>query len=872
MHTHNRIGIRKEDENKRQEYRTPLVPADIANLRQDNPSAEFIIEAGRLPSYVYPRAYTDEEYQAVGAEIADINTADIIMGIKEISISALAPNKTYIYFSHTYKGQPHNMPMLRKLRNLGCSLIDYELIVEDVEDEVYEVDRYRRKVFFGHMAGYAGTIDTLYGLGQRYLARGIDTPFAKIKKSTDYTSDFGDFGDFQQAMAGIKALADDIQTDGLPENIAPVVFGLTGHGNVGKAVRHILEHLPIVEITPEQLIDWRIKPEESRNRVYLVHFSRAYREPATLQQYLPHLSVLIHGAKWLPHQERIVTRAWLQHVADTNLEIIGDISCDPNGAIAISKPTYPDDPIYTYLPKNDNLSETWSYEQFEKTCEMGIKAEGVAVMSVTNLPTEFARESSESFSTMLSEYVSELLHADLSKPFAEINLSRQLKRAFIMHKGEFTPDFEQLDNHIPRRVAILGAGLMSETVVDYLINHTDYNLILADGNLKQAQSLAKKHPAKRIKGVHHLQISDDDSKNAPIKAILETVDVVVSLLPAFLHPAIAKMAIETRTNMITASYVSADMQALDEPARQAGITILNEVGVDPGLDHMSAMKIIHELQAEGKKVSSFKSYCGGVPYTTIENNPLNFKASWSPLGIFSAANRPARFIADASVIDQAPIDVFQNAQVIQIANSEQSFEGYPNGNSEQYQQIYGLNDAKTLIRGTLRFAGWSHIFYTLHDLGWFTDAPSTQISQKTVHADLNADVLAVAKWLDLNQAEDSSVSAVDYLRDSFLSKQDLAYFEGELDQLVMFHELEAQDKSGNIEVITSELHILGDEKGYSAMAKTVGYPCAIAVKMVMDGTFSTAGVQIPTMPELYNPILAELEQFGISFKETVKIQ
>ncbi|GAB5491884.1 MAG: hypothetical protein Phog2KO_20990 [Phototrophicaceae bacterium] len=869
MHTLNRIGIRKEDESKRQEYRTPLVPADIAKLRQENPNSDFIIEAGRLPSYAFPRAYTDEEYEAVGATVADINSANIIMGIKEISISALAPNKTYLYFSHTYKGQPHNMPMLRKLRNLGCTLIDYELIVEDVEDDVYEVDRYRRKVFFGHMAGYAGTIDTLYGLGQRYKARGIDTPFAKVKKSIDYGSEYGDFGDFEQAMNGIKALANDIKENGLPENIAPVVFGLTGHGNVGKAVRHILEHLPIEEITPEQLIDWRITPEESRNRVYLVHFSRAYREPATLQQYLPHLSVLLHGAKWLPHQERIVTRAWLQHVADTNLEIIGDISCDPNGAIAISKPTYPDDPIYTYLPKNDDLEEKWSYEQFNKTCEMGISAEGVAVMSVTNLPTEFARESSESFSTMLADHVSELLHADLSKPFAELNLSRQLKRAVIMHKGKFAPDFEQLDDQIPPRVAVIGAGLMSETVVDYLINHTNYNLILADGNLAQAQALAKKHPARRIKGVHQIEISDDPAKNAPIKAILETVDVVVSLLPAFLHPHIAQLAIETRTNMVTASYVSEAMQALDASAKEAGITILNEVGVDPGLDHMSAMKIIHELQAEGKTVRSFKSYCGGVPYTTTQQNPLNFKASWSPLGILSAVNRPARFIADAQVIDQAPIDVFQNAQAIKVANSEENFEGYPNGNSEQYQQIYGLN-ADTLIRGTLRFAGWSKIFYTLHTLGWFTDSPSSDIAQKTVSADLNEDVLAVVKWLELNQAEDSAVTASDYLKESFLSKQDLAYFEGELDQLVMFHEFIAEDDAGNSEVITSELHILGDDKGYSAMAKTVGYPCAIAVKLLMDGTYQEKGIRIPTVPELYHPILDELKHFGISFKDTVQ--
>ncbi|MGB7340689.1 MAG: saccharopine dehydrogenase C-terminal domain-containing protein [Phototrophicaceae bacterium] len=864
----NRIGIRKEDEHKRHEYRAPLVPSDLAKLRDQYSDAEFIIEAGRLASYEYPRAFTDEEYEAVGATIDDIAQADIILGIKEIPIADLLPNKMYAFFSHTYKAQPHNMPMLRKLRNIGCSLIDYELIVEDVSDDLYEVDRYRRKVFFGHMAGYAGTIDTLYGLGQRYAVKGIHTPFSAIKKAIDYTSDYGNFGDFDKAIAAIETLAEAIKTDGLPQHISPVIFGLTGHGNVGKAVRHILEKLPIVEITPEQLIDWRITPEESLHQVYLVHFSRAYREPATLQTYLPHLSALIHGAKWLPHQERMVTRAWLQHVADTKLEIIGDISCDPNGAIAISKPTYPDDPIYTYLPKKDDLALTWSDEQFEATCDMGIQAEGVAVMSVTNLPAAFARESSTSFSHMLVDSIAELIHADLTQPFADLAISRQVKRAFIMHQGEFTPDFEQLQNHVLPRVAIIGAGRMSETVIDYLVNHTSANLIIADSNLKQAEAVSQAIPAKRLKGIHQIEIGDTDEQNAPIEAILKSVDIVVSLLPAFLHPKIAKLAITTRTHLVTASYVSEAMQALHDEARAAGIILLNEVGVDPGLDHMSAMKIIHQLQAEGKQITSFKSYCGGIPYQTTRDNPLNFKASWSPIGILSAVNRPARFIHNQQVIDQAPLDVFKNAQSISIADAERDFEGYPNGNSEQYQAIYGLEQVQTLIRGTLRFSGWSHIFQTLHTLGWFSDAPSTTVAAKTLATDLSEDILAVVKWLKLNQAEDETVTAFEYLRDSFLNQEDLAYFEGESDQLVMFHEFEATDKDGQAEHITSELRIIGDADGYSAMAKTVGYPCAIAVKMILDGTYTQTGVSIPTIPELYNPILEELEAFGIKFTET----
>ncbi|MEL6310188.1 MAG: hypothetical protein AAFQ52_18765, partial [Chloroflexota bacterium] len=462
MNTHtNRIGIRKEDEKKRNEYRAPLVPADVGILLTEHDTIEVIVETGHQPETVYPRAFSDDEYTAIGATVGSMRDADIIFGIKEIPIADLLPNKTYAFFSHTYKGQPHNMPMLRKLAALGCSLIDYELIVEDVDDDLYQVDRYRRKVFFGHMAGYAGVIDTLHGLGQRYATRGIETPFGKVKRAMDYTSDFGNFGDFAQAMAGIRDLAIDIRENGIPESIAPVVIGLTGHGNVGKAVRTVLDNLPLVEITPEQLIDWNITPDESHHHVYLVHFSRAYREPAKMQQYLPRLSALIHGSKWLPHQERIITRAFLQGDSG-QLEIIGDISCDPNGAIEISYPTYPDAPFYTYLPAKDDLAKTWNTAQREASCVSGIHAEGVAVMAVTNLPTEFARGASVSFSAMLNPFIAELAKADLDVPFAELDLSRQLKRAFILHKGELTPDFAKLEDHITPRVAIIGAGRMSE--------------------------------------------------------------------------------------------------------------------------------------------------------------------------------------------------------------------------------------------------------------------------------------------------------------------------------------------------------------------------------------------------------------------------
>lgn len=866
--TLNTLGIRKEDETKVDETRTPLVPRDIAHLRQQHPNLTFIIEAGRDPDDKYPRSYTDDEYTAVGATVDDINAADIIFGIKEIRIPALVANKTYAFFSHTYKGQERNMPMLRTLRNLGCSLIDYELIVEDIEDELYELDRYRRKVFFGHMAGYAGAINTLYGLGRRFAAKGIDTPFNLIKQARDYTSDYGNFGDFQKAMVAIKAVGDAIRKDGIPTSVTPIVIGITGHGNVGKAVRHILEHLPHDELTPEQLLDWHITPEESQHQIYIVHFSRQYRQTLKFEQYLQKLTALMHGAKWLPLQDRIVTRDYFQKMPNSKLEIIGDISCDPNGAIEMSKPTYPDNPIYTYFPERDDVERTWSEAQFKVTTEYGVHETGIPIMAVTNLPTEFAREASASFSQMLSDFIGDLIHADLDKPFDQLDLPRQLKRAFILHKGDLTPQFDYLASRIPQRVLLLGAGRMAITVMDYLMQHTQAEVIVADANLEQAKRMAAEYDPKRAIGTYELAINADSFNDSDLNALIADCDVVISLLPAFLHPIIAEIAIEQRTHMVTASYVSDAMQALDAKAKAAGVLLLNEVGVDPGLDHMSAMRVIHRLNDEGKTIKHFKSYCGGIPYTLTEPNPLNFKASWSPQGILSAVNRPARFIVNNQTVEQAPIDVFAAPQPIAPAATKQTFEGYPNGNAEQYRDLYGLHEVETLIRGTLRGEGWSHIFHTLHTLGWFGDDPAPTVAERTRNADLADGVQATVAWLKLDAASDESQTAHEYISQQFLSQTNLAYQPDELDQIVMVHQFEVEDTSGTTEAFASELHVVGEQNGHSAMAKTVGLPCAIATRLILDGDYQATGVQIPVVPELYNPILDELEGYGIVFDET----
>lgn len=863
----NIIGIRKEDENKVYEFRTPLTPETVAELLGQHPDLEVIVAEGQKPEFKYPRAFSDQEYRAVGATIGDVNQADVIIGVKEVNIDQIAPNKAYLFFSHTHKAQPYNMAMLRKLKNMGCTLLDYELIVDDLDEADYQIGHGKRQVFFGHMAGYAGALDTLYGLGQRFALKGIDTPLKRLVKSMDYTSPHGNFGDLSIAIETVKSVGEEIARDGFPESISPVVIGITGSGNVSQASRHIIDYLPNQTITVDELLAPDFGKNASRHVVYCVQFNRHDRKWAQFQHILPHLTVLIHGAKWDKTQDRLVTRQFLRDHPNSKLEIIGDITCDPNGAIEFSKATYPDHPIYTYHPSRDNLGALWSNDQFKQTCQNGIQADGVAVMAVTNLPTEFAREASESFSEMLGYFMPDLIHADFSQDFENLNISRQIKRSIILHQGKLTPDFQYLEDNLQPTILIIGTGRMSAVVLDYIIGQTDYQIIVADGNLEQAQKAIAHYPQDRFDGVYAITINPDEAENDILTGLLQQSDVAISLLPAQLHSVIAKLAIDARTHLVTASYLSDDIKALDERAKQAGVILLNEMGVDPGIDHLSIMAMVERFQAEGKRVKSLKSYCGGVPYQLITQNPLNYKASWSPIGILNALVRPARFWRDGINIEQSPLEFLAEAETFVIGDT--AFEGYPNGDSSRYITLYGLEGIETLIRGTLRHVGWSAIFHRLHSLGWFSDQPASDVIDRTRQATLSADVLETVAWLGLGEKPTEPISAFEHLKRHFLAKKDLDYSVGEQDQLMMYHLFEVETEAGTIEQVTSELLCIGDVNGHSAMAKTVGLPCAIGACLIARGDFKETGVQLPMTKAIYQPVLEELAKHGVTFIETV---
>ena len=434
MHTKS-IGIRREDKNQ-WERRTPLKPSVVAELVKD-PNVRVCVEPAPT------RAFSDDEYRAAGATLTDdLSDCNLVMGIKEIPAAKLQQGGAYLFFSHTIKGQDYNMPLLRRLMELGCTLIDYERIVDDEN---------RRLVFFGRHAGLAGMIDTLWAYGLRLASLGIPTPFLDIEPAHTYAN-------LGEAEAAVAAVGQAIDEQGLPQLIlGPTICGFAGYGNVSQGAQHIWDLLPSIEIEPDHLKTLVKDVEAPANRVYKVVFhekdlvqSKIRGKTFELQDYYDHpefyhsqfeqharyLNILINAIYWTEDYPRLLPlttlRFWRSGHEKSRLRVIGDISCDIGGAIeCTAKATTPDNPVFIW--------DTWTEEVRD-----GVEGPGLVVMAVDNLPCELPLEASESFSEALAPFAADLAGADFSVPYADLALPGPLKRATILLRGELTPDYEYM--------------------------------------------------------------------------------------------------------------------------------------------------------------------------------------------------------------------------------------------------------------------------------------------------------------------------------------------------------------------------------------------------------------------------------------------
>jgi saccharopine dehydrogenase-like NADP-dependent oxidoreductase len=443
-----------------------------------------------------------------------------------------------------------------------------------------------------------------------------------------------------------------------------------------------------------------------------------------------------------------------------------------------------------------------------------------------------------------------------------------------------------------KRVLILGAGLVTGPMVRYLLDK-GYQVTVASRTVAKAQTLIGSHP-------HGAALAYDietDPDHATLTQLVSQHDLAVSMLPYLHHPAVAQACIAKSKHMVTTSYISPAMRELEAAARAAGIIILNEVGVDPGIDHMSAMQIIHQVQRAGGHVDGFMSYCGGLPAPDANNNPFGYKFSWSPRGVLLAARNAAHYLREGQDVQVPGPELFTHYWHLEVEGLGQ-FEAYPNRDSLPYREAYGISDTATMYRGTLRNVGWCDSLYQIAALGFLDDQPrpaagltyaqyvrnllpASASTSGNLRADLAAHlgleqdspVIQKLAWLGLLDEQPldipgHTISPLDLLTKVMLERME--YTEGERDLIILVHHFNASYPDGKKEKISSTLIAFGEPHGATAMARTVSLPAAIGVDLILSGQVNAVGIQTPVTPMWYEPILAGLKELGIECVERVE--
>lgn len=836
----------------------------------------------------------------------------MIIGVKQVPVDSLLPNKTYCFFSHTIKGQEANMPMLDAILERNIRLIDYEKLVDS---------RGQRVVAFGKFAGVAGMINILHGLGLRLLALGHHTPFMHVGPAHNYRNS-------GMARQTVRDAGYEIALGMMPRSIGPLTFVFTGSGNVSQGAQDVFQELPYEYVNPTDLP--QVAEHGSMNKVYGAVVSRddhlARKEGGGFdhEEYelhperyysnfpkmiAPYASVIINGIYWAVNSPKLLTIPDAKHLLQPcytpwlpssegspslphRLLAICDISADPGGSIEfMTECTTIDTPFCLYDADQHKNSESFA-------------GPGVLVCSIDNMPTQLPLEATDFFGYLLYPYMHSILSSDATKPLEEHDFQPTVQAAIIASNGTLTPGFEYISElrHTSRgsqkkarsaaaqamkKVLVLGAGYVAGPLVDYLTRDKTIHVTIGSALQNQGEALVKTENAEHI-------VLDVTKGHGPLEKLIEDSTLVVSLLPYSLHPTIAEKCIKHKINMVTASYLTPEMRQLHQSAVEAGVIIVNEVGLDPGIDHLLAMECFDEVKLNGGKVTSFVSFCGGLPAPESSDNPLRYKFSWNPRGVLLNTLSMAKYIEDGKVVEiPAGGELMNHVRDVTFLPGF-NLEGFPNRDSTVYIDAYGIPTAETVLRGTLRYKGYSDVATGLRMLGLLDDKPhpslhpkGPEITWKQFICSLlgrqdQQDMLTsnvrnlVYELVDQSEFRADAIEKLGLLEEEEIVKlstpldtltyylaNKLTFSPGERDVIIMRHDIGIQWPDNKSEVRHINLVVYGDSNGYSAMAKTVGYPAAIATKMVLESEIQTKGMVVPLSQEIYKPMLTRLKQEGI---------
>ncbi|XP_061729291.1 alpha-aminoadipic semialdehyde synthase, mitochondrial-like [Cydia pomonella] len=897
------IAIRREDQSV-WERRAPFSPLNVNRFVRNG--VKVIVQPSNR------RAYPMQSYISAGAVIQeDISEANVIFGVKQTPIDLLIPNKTYCFFSHTIKAQEANMPMLDAILAKNIRLIDYEKLMDDAGNRV---------VAFGKYAGVAGMINILHGLGLRLLALGHHTPFMHIGPAHNYRNS-------SMARQAIRDAGYEVALGMMPKSLGPLTFVFTGSGNVSQGSQEIFSELPHEYVPPEMLR--KVAEHGSPNKIYGCEVRRRHhlerkngggydaqeyeehpeRYISTFAQKIaPYTSVLVNCIYWAVDSPKLLTIPDAKHLLIPSntpwlpksigapalphrMLAICDISADPGGSIEfMNECTTIDTPFCLY--DADRNKDTKSF-----------KGPGVLVCSIDNMPTQLPRESTDFFGDLLFPYAEDIMKSDASRPLEEHDFSPVVQGAIITSNGKLTPPFEYINelrssNNRSRHkvegddqqnsVVILGSGLVSAPVVEYLAKEKNISVTIASQVKEEADALAERY------GVRSAYLQADDE--AALRAMVSRARLVVSLLPYELHGAAARAAIDAGAHLVTASYVRPEVQELHSRAKEAGVTILNEVGLDPGIDHLLALECIHDVQNHGGRVDSFVSYCGGLPAPEFSDNALRYKFSWNPRGVLLNTISGAKYLSRGQIVE-----VLSGGELMSVARELDflpgfAFEGFPNRDSTQYAKLYGIEDAHTIFRGTIRYRGFAETMIAMQLFGLVDPNPHPSLHPEgpeitwrqfacellgLTDSSIFYENLKTRLTERIGGAGAAGLESLGLLEDSVVVKRNtpldtvshyltnkLKLGADETDFVVLRHEVGVTWRDGRKERREVTMTVRGEPAGDTAMARTVGLPTAIAAKMILDGEIQERGVVLPFAPVVYKSLLSRLRAHGVTARET----
>lgn len=985
------VGIRKEDPGRLWERRCPVTPDAVHELVRDGvqvliqpcerrvwPNEEFVKAGAEIHPTLEPANIV------VGIKETPLSELD------RLKSPVNGRERTHVMFSHTAKGQPYNMPLLsRFIAGEGQSAQTSKLLPRLVDYELLTGADGKRVVGFGWFAGAAGLVEGLTASALDFLSLGVSSPFLYLPRPYSHPSlddmrrslrSVGEIissrgmpkstGPFVIAVTGNGNVATGA-LDLLKELPTCFVKAQDLPGLVSDPATD-LRKVYVIHVPSSAYLSKKGSENEFQREDY-------YANPESYESHFhekiaPYTTVLINGAGWALGCPRILSSSVLpetiklaRNVGRSRFRTIADISCDINGGVEfVGRPCTIDDPFF-YCDTTGT----------EVPASRAVQDDVVQIMSVDILPSELPLDASKHFSKALNPYLRSLVKMyEGTSPTVEDRVAMDtVDRATIARRGELRPkhawlgellaksassapsvvptsetdrtdldvgeDLGGLDTtpkskayYAPstsigalpkkRRALLLGSGMVAKPAVDELLSRGDVELVIASNNLKEAQELAQYHDPQACKAVRL-----DASDKTMINQLVSASDIVISLLPAPLHPPVAELCIEHQKHLVTASYISPAMLSLDSSARSSDVLLLNEIGLDPGIDHCSAVDLRDRIEKEGHKVVSFVSWCGGLPAPENSDVPLGMKFSWSPRGLLSAALNDARFKLNGklqTVSGQSLLSsYFPSVPLVRGL----ALEGLANRDSLPYAETYGLGPADSMwnvFRGTLRYQGFSRVLDVFREIGLLSTSPkdavilnstyggwqslvASSLARKLGDTRTTGDVRGMLRavvgkeraeetWAVLEElsmvpssfagdlpplpSASSPVAPLDLLTTLLAHK--LRYKPDERDMVILSHEIISVPKSSNTSRAVDPLTIHGAKKhtstlvtygtpsilGASAMARTVGLPLAIAALKVLDGKVAVRGVKGPgdCGRPLWGGVLEGLEERGIAMKES----